>query len=110
MEHIARLVVDEVENQGLPDNKYDKFGNDIGSDNDSGAASGSDDSDIENASKDLKSVLKKPTVQEVVVTKPYLPPQPDPAILDFSSLSPLTPEIIARQGLWNTAISLNKLT
>lgn len=51
----------------------------------------------------LKSAMKQtssvaPLPQE---TKPELPPQPDPADLDLAALTPLSPEIIARQATIN---------
>ena len=79
----------------------DKFGNDISGsedehdDNDSGSDSEDD------MPKELKSSLKKSTVQEIANDKPVLPPQPDPSTLDLSTLTPLTPEIIARQATIN---------
>ncbi|KHN96288.1 eukaryotic translation initiation factor 2 gamma subunit [Metarhizium album ARSEF 1941] len=52
--------------------------------------------------KPLKSALKKPALAaEPAVQRPPLPPQTDPKDLDVSSLSPLTPEIIARQATIN---------
>lgn len=47
-----------------------------------------------------KSALKKPS-QPVRQEKPELPEQPNPETLDLSTLSPLTPEIIARQATIN---------
>ncbi|KAF8535541.1 elongation factor Tu GTP binding domain-containing protein [Trichophaea hybrida] len=83
----------------------DKLGNDI---SDSESEPGSpglepqSDDDLENVPKDLKSSLKKSTgVQETAAPKPVLPAQPDPATLDLSTLTPLTPEIIARQATIN---------
>ncbi|KAK0389612.1 hypothetical protein NLU13_3187 [Sarocladium strictum] len=54
--------------------------------------------------KPLKSALKKstnPAIAEQSAQKPYLPPQTEPKDLDVGSLSPLTPEIIARQATIN---------
>lgn len=54
--------------------------------------------------KPLKSALKKsnnPAIAEQSAQKPPLPPQTDPKDLDVASLSPLTPEIIARQATIN---------
>lgn len=45
----------------------------------------------------LKSALKQPAQAK----KPELPEQPDPSTLDLSTLTPLTPEIIARQATIN---------
>src|ERR1700761_3770719 len=57
----------------------------------------SGDSEVEETSIPLKSALKKPTEPAVPIVRPELPPQPDPKDLDFSTLTPLSPEIIARQ-------------
>jgi translation initiation factor 2 subunit 3 len=51
--------------------------------------------------KPLKSALKKSAVPEPAVQRPPLPPQTDPKDLDLASLTPLTPEIIARQATIN---------
>lgn len=54
--------------------------------------------------KPLKSALKKttnPAIAEPAAAKPPLPPQTDPKDLDVASLTPLTPEIIARQATIN---------
>lgn len=54
--------------------------------------------------KPRKSALKKSAAvlaPEPVVQRPPLPPQTDPKDLDVSSLTPLTPEIIARQATIN---------
>mgnify|MGYP000898269278 CR=1 FL=1 len=53
--------------------------------------------------KPLKSALKKtnPAIAEPAQAKPPLPPQTDPKDLDVASLTPLTPEIIARQATIN---------
>jgi translation initiation factor 2 subunit 3 len=96
--------------------RFDKFGNDLAGDehkdklgndlSDSESEPGSpglepqSDDDLEAVPKELKSSLKKPA-QEAAAPKPVLPPQPDPATLDLSTLSPLTPEIIARQATIN---------
>lgn len=47
----------------------------------------------------IKSALKRSAQEKI--TKPELPPQPDPETLDISTLTPLTPEIIARQATIN---------
>ena len=47
-----------------------------------------------------KSVLKK-TEPVPEIKRPELPEQPDPADLDTSTLTPLSPEIIARQATIN---------
>jgi translation initiation factor 2 subunit 3 len=98
--------------------EIDKFGNDLtelehkdnlGNDiDDSDSEPGSpgmepqSDSDLEDLPRELKSSLKKSAgIQEIVLPKPVLPPQPDPATLDLSVLTPLTAEIIARQATIN---------
>ena len=50
---------------------------------------------------ELKSALKRSTFGGPQEKKPELPPQPDPETLDLSTLSPLTPEVIARQATIN---------
>lgn len=62
-----------------------------------------DVSDGEIEEKPLKSALKKSeeAAAEPAVQKPPLPPQTDPKDLDVSTLTPLTPEIIARQATIN---------
>ncbi|OBT51413.1 translation initiation factor eIF-2 gamma subunit [Pseudogymnoascus sp. 24MN13] len=88
----------------------DKFGNDMESD--SGSEQGSPNLEATNDVEDndnipdmpLKSSLKKPTAakdQAPVVVRPTLPPQTEPKDLDVKSLTPLTPEIIARQATIN---------
>ncbi|KAK8027122.1 translation initiation factor eIF-2 gamma chain [Apiospora marii] len=86
----------------------DKFGNDVaesdsGSDNESiheGGAEGAAEEQQEE--QPLKSAMKKtPMVAPAPVQRPELPPQTDPKDLDVNSLSPLTPEIIARQATIN---------
>lgn len=61
------------------------------------------DDDEEPLDKPLKSALKKTAVTDPVpdVVRPELPEQPDPEDLDVSSLTPLSPEIIARQATIN---------
>ncbi|KAK6841884.1 eukaryotic translation initiation factor 2 gamma subunit [Apiospora arundinis] len=87
----------------------DKFGNDVaesdnsGSDNESlhegGAEGGAEENQEE---QPLKSAMKKtPMVAPPPVQRPELPPQTDPKDLDVNSLTPLTPEIIARQATIN---------
>lgn len=80
----------------------DKFGNDIvesdsGSDNESHVDQHESDNEVE--AKPRKSALKKAPAP--VVQRPPLPPQTDPKDLDVKTLSPLTPEIIARQATIN---------
>ncbi|KAJ4297217.1 eukaryotic translation initiation factor 2 subunit gamma [Collariella sp. IMI 366227] len=74
----------------------DKFGNDIESESDSGNESQVEhlDSDNETAEKPTKSALKK-------TSAPPRPPRSHPKDLDVKALSPLTPEIIARQATIN---------
>lgn len=50
-----------------------------------------------------KSALKKTSRPEPLpeITRPELPEQPDPEDLDISALTPLSPEIIARQATIN---------
>ncbi|KMU85998.1 eukaryotic translation initiation factor 2 gamma [Coccidioides immitis H538.4] len=53
--------------------------------------------------KPLKSALKKPSYAPPTSAekKPELPEQPDPDTLDLSKLTPISPEIIARQATIN---------
>jgi translation initiation factor 2 subunit 3 len=64
------------------------------------SASGESDSENEQLppTTPIKSALKIP---QETGPRPELPPQPDPKDLDFSTLSPLSPEIIARQATIN---------
>jgi translation initiation factor 2 subunit 3 len=48
----------------------------------------------------VKSIMKK-TAPPPEPVRPELPPQPDPETLDVSTLTPLSPEIIARQATIN---------
>jgi len=48
-----------------------------------------------------KSALKKSAPAAPGAAKPYLPEQPEPSTLDIKTLTPLTPEIIARQATIN---------
>lgn len=54
-------------------------------------------------SNKLKSALKKttPTATIPELVRPPLPEQPDPETLDVKTLTPLSPEIIARQATIN---------
>lgn len=83
----------------------DKFGNDIESESDSGNESPVNDVDdgIEDLpERPIKSAMKKsPLSQPPEVARPPLPPQTDAKDLDPSTLTPLTPEIIARQATIN---------
>lgn len=80
----------------------DKFGNDVESESDSGNESQVEahESDNEITEKPIKSALKK-DAPAPVVQRPPLPPQTDPKDLDVKALTPLTPEIIARQATIN---------
>lgn len=53
--------------------------------------------------KPLKSALKNRDAEPLVYEhkRPELPEQPDPNTVDFSTFTPLTPEIIARQATIN---------
>lgn len=55
----------------------------------------------ETESKPLKPAIKKAAIPVPVVERPYLPEQPDPTTVDFSKLTPLSPEIISRQATIN---------
>jgi translation initiation factor 2 subunit 3 len=87
----------------------DRYGNDLDSDLDSGPESPALkpqelDNNVEDIEeKPIKSALKKSTHKEVAppVIRPTLPPQTEPQDLDVKSLTPLTPEIIARQATIN---------
>lgn len=88
----------------------EKYGNDIDSDSDSAPPSPNieaqndfDDNVEEIQEKPVKSALKKSTPKEPMPTviRPVLPDQTDPKDLDVKSLTPLTPEIIARQATIN---------
>jgi hypothetical protein len=60
--------------------------------------------EVEQTNTIPKSALKKGTTAVVPVAeiiRPPLPEQPDPLTLDVATLTPLTPEIIARQATIN---------
>ncbi|KAI5282627.1 eukaryotic translation initiation factor 2 subunit gamma, partial [Ascosphaera aggregata] len=59
------------------------------------------ESSLKPALKNSSNAPPSLSVPEARQTKPELPPQPDPETLDLSTLSPLTPEIIARQATIN---------
>ena len=61
--------------------------------------SSSSESEIEDTNAPLKSALKPSPVEAEV--RPELPPQPDASELDFSKLTPSSPEIITRQATIN---------
>lgn len=82
------------------DPKYD----DIESESDSGESINAQDDVGEVAEEtNLKPALKKsnPVLPDETTQRPPLPPQTDPKDLDVASLTPLTPEIIARQATIN---------
>lgn len=60
--------------------------------------------DVEETNQPPKSALKKGTtaaVPEPQIERPKLPEQPNPEDLDVKTLTPLSPEIIARQATIN---------
>lgn len=88
----------------------DRYGNDLDSDSDSGPGSPTigaqndfDDNVPELDERTTQSALKKSAHKEAApaIVRPVLPPQTEPKDLDVKSLSPLTPEIIARQATIN---------
>jgi len=87
----------------------DRYGNDMDSDSDSGPESPAlkpqeMDNNVEDIEeKPIKSAMKKSTHKEIAppVIRPTLPPQTEPRDLDVKFLTPLTPEIIARQATIN---------
>jgi hypothetical protein len=104
----GKIIINEypAHREAIMSANGDKFGNDIESDSDSGnespAVDTHDQSDHEVPEKALKPALKKaPAPAPPPVQRPPLPPQTDPKDLDVSSLTPLTPEIIARQATIN---------
>ncbi|KAI9821606.1 MAG: eukaryotic translation initiation factor 2 subunit gamma [Thelocarpon impressellum] len=66
-----------------------------------------DNEDVEELAEEKperKSALKKSSTKTAPPpepSRPELPPQPDPSTLDVKTLTPLTPEIIARQATIN---------
>ena len=86
----------------------DRYGNDLDSDSDSAPGSPNleaqndfDDNVPELDEKPVKSSLKKSRDAAPAVSRPVLPPQTEPKDLDLKALTPLTPEIIARQATIN---------
>lgn len=83
----------------------DKFGNDIDSDGSDSESQASETQEFKDDFEDeqpLKSALKKTALPVAPpVQRPTLPPQTEPKDLDVSTLTPLTPEIIARQATIN---------
>jgi translation initiation factor 2 subunit 3 len=65
----------------------------------------SGESEVEETTTSLKSAMKKPIETVEIENRPELPPQADPSTLDFSKLTPLSPEIIARQATINSEYS-----
>jgi hypothetical protein len=114
---ILSLCNIEISIQNLPRHKPpnmaangDRYGNDLDSDSDSGPGSPGldaqndvDDNVPEIEDKPVKSALKKSAQKEAAsaIIRPILPPQTEPKDLDVKSLTPLTPEIIARQATIN---------
>lgn len=88
----------------------DRYGNDLDSESDSGPGSpglepqnDADDNVPEIEDKPVKSAMRKSAQKEAAPTviRPTLPPQTEPKDLDVKILTPLTPEIIARQATIN---------
>ncbi|RKF62941.1 Eukaryotic translation initiation factor 2 subunit gamma [Golovinomyces cichoracearum] len=75
----------------------DKYGNDPEPESESAAGS---DVHEEIDERPIKSALKTLT-EKVAIVRPTLPPQTDPKDLDVKSMTPLDPEIIARQATIN---------
>lgn len=75
------------------------------SDDESNDSGGSDIEEVSNVVEDKpRSALKKraqAAAPIAAVARPELPPQPEPQDLDISKLTPLSPEIIARQATIN---------
>lgn len=87
-------------------NGGDKFGNTTTADDSASGDEGSDIDAPENVSLDkpaVKSALKKTSqmVVEPSAPRPVLPEQPEPSTVDYSKLTPLSPEIISRQATIN---------
>lgn len=60
------------------------------------------DLDHDEETQPLKSALKNKDAEPLPqIKRPELPEQPDPNTIDFSTLTPLSPEIIARQATIN---------
>lgn len=64
-----------------------------------------DQEPLEQEEKPRKSAMKKATPAPQP-TRPELPEQPNPDTLDLSTLTPLSPEIIARQATQNIGMCL----
>lgn len=80
--------------------EVDKLGNDVVESDSEGSNPGLSDHEVEDE-KPLKPALKKSAAPAPVIERPPLPPQTEPKDLDVSTLTPLTPEIIARQATIN---------
>lgn len=80
--------------------EVDKLGNDIVEYDSEASNPGLSDHEVEDE-KPPKPALKKSEGPAPVAERPPLPPQTEPKDLDVASLSPLTPEIIARQATIN---------
>lgn len=65
--------------------------------------------DQEPLEKPIKSAMKKTAPPPPQQERPFLPPQSDPKTLDLSTLTPITPEIIARQATQNIGMWLSLL-
>ena len=59
-----------------------------------------DQEPLDQGEKSIKSAMKKSDAPQPP-KRPVLPEQPDPTTLDLSTLTPLSPEIIARQATIN---------
>lgn len=84
----------------------DRYGNDFESDSESepGSPGLEPQKDLDDVDeKPIKSALKKTTHKEAApaIIRPVLPPQTEPKDLNPKELTPLTPEIIARQATIN---------
>lgn len=72
-----------------------------------GAADGAgedfdDQEPLDKEEKPLKSAMKKSSIHPLPQqTRPQLPEQPEPDSINFSMLTPLSPEIISRQATQN---------
>ncbi|KAI5796972.1 elongation factor Tu GTP binding domain-containing protein [Pyronema domesticum] len=104
MAEVDKLGNDLIEVEEQEHEHKDKFGNDLSeseSEPGSPGLNAQSDDDLGDVT-DLKSSLKKSSgISEAAAPKPILPAQPDPATLDLTTLTPLTPEIIARQATIN---------
>jgi translation initiation factor 2 subunit 3 len=86
-----------------PTETVDKFGNSTQEpvdDHHSGSESESENEAFE-AHDDGKGSKSVSHVPEPKAEKPYIPPQPEPETIDWSKMTPLSPEIISRQATIN---------